>query len=243
MRTPSWLAPASNVVLTLCAVTVTALVVRQDLFPPSRRPPPRTEQVSDWRRYAAQGHRAGPAAAPVEIVVFSDFQCPACRMLAGYLDAIRMEFPDQVEVVTRHAPLPIHPFAVQAARASECAARQGRFEQYHDALFQAQASIGSAPWSRFAAVAGIPDQPAFDRCVEETAPVAALQRDTADARRLKLRSTPTFLVNGVLFRGTPPMDTLRAYVQRAATLANAPAGEAGPGPGAAAFTASRRGRP
>jgi protein-disulfide isomerase len=240
MRTPSWLAPATNVVLALCAVTVTALVVRQDLFPP--RPPQRphgTEQVADWRRYAAQGHRSGPAGAPVDIVVFSDFQCPACRMLAGYLDAIRMEFPDQVALVRRHAPLAIHAHAVEAARASECAARQGRFDQFHDALFQAQASIGTAPWSRFAQMAGVPDEPAFEACTAETGPVAALQRDTADARGLKLRSTPTFMINGVLFRGTPPMDTLRAYVQRAAGLAQAPAGA----PGAAAFTSGRQRNP
>lgn len=241
MRTPSWLPAAANVVLIVCAVTVTGLVVRQDLFPPSRaRPRPHTEQVSDWRRYAAQGHRSGPAAAPVDIVVFSDFQCPACRILAGYLDAIRMEFPDQVAVVHRHAPLPIHQYAVAAAQASECAARQDRFEQFHDALFQAQASIGTLPWSRFAQVAGVPDEPAFDRCMAETAPVAALQRDTADAHALKLNSTPTWMVNGVLFRGTPPMDTIRAYVRQAAGLAQLPAG---PGPGAATFTSNRRGRP
>ncbi|HEV7589890.1 MAG TPA: thioredoxin domain-containing protein [Longimicrobium sp.] len=242
MRTPSWLSAAANVVLIVCAVTVTALVVRQDLFPASRggQRPHGTERVADWRRYAAQGHRSGPAGAPVDIVVFSDFQCPACRMLAGYLDAIRLEFPDQVAVVRRHAPLPIHQYAVAAAQASECAARQDRFDQFHDALFQAQASIGTAPWSRFAAVAGVPDQPAFDACMAETAPVAALQRDTMDARALKLHSTPTWMVNGVLFRGTPPMDTIRAYVRQAAALAQAPAG---PGRGAAAtFTSSSRGR-
>jgi protein-disulfide isomerase len=219
-------------------------VVRQDLFPPARgpqqRPRPRTEQVRDWRRYAAQGHRAGPAAAPVDIVVFSDFQCPACRMLAGYLDAIRMEFPDQVAVVRRHAPLAIHPYAVAAAQASECAARQGRFEQFHDALFQAQASIGTLPWDRFAQVAGVPDTEAFDRCMAETGPVAALARDTTDARGLRLNSTPTFLINGTLFRGTPPIDTLRAYVRKAAGMAQAPTAPAGAT--AAALVSGRRAR-
>jgi predicted DsbA family dithiol-disulfide isomerase len=241
MRTPTWLSSGANVVLVVCAVTVTALVVRQDLFPPSRGGPPRqgTERIAEWKHFAAQGHRAGPAGALVDIVVFSDFQCPACRMLAGYLDAIRMEFPDQVAVTRRHAPLAIHPFAVAAAQASECAARQGRFDQLHDALFQAQASIGTVPWTRFAEQAGVPDVPAFDRCMAETGPIAALRADSVDAHTLELRSTPTFLVNGVLFRGTPPIDTLRAYVRQAAGLP-----PAGPAPRtAAAFTrASRRSR-
>jgi len=54
----------------------------------------------------------------VEIVVFADFQCPACRMLARDLKAIRAEFPRYVAVRYRHAPLPIHPFAVEAAHAA-----------------------------------------------------------------------------------------------------------------------------
>ncbi|HEX5727256.1 MAG TPA: thioredoxin domain-containing protein, partial [Longimicrobiaceae bacterium] len=206
---------------TLCAVIVTALVVRRELFPPRPAAPPPQEvaQVSGWRAYAANGHRFGPADAPVSIVVFSDFQCPACRALVTQLRVIRAEFAGQVAVVHRHSPLRIHPFAVEAARASECAAAQGRFEAYHDALFVDQPSIGLAPWSRFAANAAVPDLPAFERCVTTPGPVPALERDTLDAKALRVAGTPTVLVNGLRFTGTPPLDTLRAYVRRAVSAA------------------------
>src|SRR5215218_6036555 len=104
MRSANWFSHLTNAVLLVCAVTVTALVVRQDLFPsapPARPQAPATQVVSNWRRYASVGHREGPATAPVDIVVFSDYQCPACRTLAGYLNAVRAEYPEQVAVVIR----------------------------------------------------------------------------------------------------------------------------------------------
>jgi protein-disulfide isomerase len=221
MRNNHRIAAAANALLALCAVIVTALVVRREFFPPTPpvAPPREITQVPNWRVYAESGHRFGPADAPASIVVFSDFQCPACRALATHLKAIRAEFPDQVAVVHRHSPLRSHPFAVPAARASECAAEQGRFEAFHDALFVDQSSIGLAPWSRFAANAGVPDLPAFDRCISAAEPVASLERDTLDAKELRVVGTPTVLVNGLRFTGTPPLDTLREYVRRAISAA------------------------
>jgi len=218
MRNPVQPSTLANGALALCAVIVTLLVVRREFFPPAppQAPPMRVTRVANWRAYAASGHRSGPAGAPVNIVVFSDFQCPACRTLALHLKAIQEEFPQQVAVVHRHSPLRIHPFAVAAARASECAARQDRFEAYHDALFAEQPSIGLASWSRFASDAGMPDLPAFERCVAAAGPEAALARDTLDARALRVAGTPTVLINDLRFTGTPPLDSLRAFVRRAA---------------------------
>jgi protein-disulfide isomerase len=210
-------------VLAICAIVVTAVVARQDVFPPHAESQSRGQvrQVQDWRAYGAAGHREGPMNAPVNIVEFADFQCPACRTFASTLKAIRSEFPREVAVTYRHAPLPIHPFAVAAAQASECAADQGRFKEFHDALFIDQGAIGLAAWTRFAQSAGVPDIAAFERCVDAAAPRAGLARDTTDAARLGVIGTPTVLVNGTAITGALSLDSLRALVRR--TLAeNAP---------------------
>lgn len=128
-------------------------------------------------------------------------------------------------MVYRHSPLASHPFAVAAARASECAGRQDRFEAYHDALFVEQESIGLASWTRFATEAALPDIPAFERCLADAGPSDNLGRDTLDARRLRVDGTPTFLVNGLRFDGTPPLEMLRAYVRRAVAAAEPPGSE------------------
>ncbi|HEV3051836.1 MAG TPA: thioredoxin domain-containing protein, partial [Longimicrobium sp.] len=160
------------------------------------------------------GQRSG-GEAPVTVVVFSDFQCPACRVLAQSLDVIRERHPGTVAVVYRHFPLPAHPFAPAAAQASECAARQGRFQAYHDELFRRQEAIGDTSWTAFARLAAVPDLRAFEACAADTAPVPAVQRDIEAARRLGVAVTPTLLINGRRFDGTPGVESLERHILNA----------------------------
>ena len=205
---------AAMVVLVGCALVVTGLVVRRELFSKPTLPQP-PQRVEDWREYARSGNRIGPADAAVTIVVFSDFECGFCAVAAERMRALRQEYPSDLAVVYRHFPLRTHAHAVPAARASECAAAQGRFEPFHDALFNQQDSIGAIPWARYAVVAGVEDLRGFDRCVNSATDVAALERDTVAGNRLGVRGTPTILVNDKRLRGAPPLDTLRHYVERA----------------------------
>lgn len=209
---------AALFVLTVCALVTTGLVVRREFFGP-RAVSATPVHIPSWRSFARHGHRMGPADAPVTIVVFSDFQCPYCGMLMERLRAVRSAHPAEVAVVYRHFPVQGHAHAADAAKASECAADQGRFEPFHDALFAARDSIGRVPWERFAASAGVPDLSAFQRCASAPGPVAALERDTLAARKLYVSGTPTMLINGLRMVGAPPLDSLEAYVQRASAQA------------------------
>jgi protein-disulfide isomerase len=198
--------------LAVCALVVTGLTVRRELL--SAPSPPQVRPVAEWRQFAAEGQRMGPADAPVVITEFSDFQCPYCRVLADRLKELRGRYPGQVAVVYRHFPLPSHAHAAQAARASECAAAQGRFEAYHDALYADQDSIGKVPWTRFAVAAQVPDTAAFSRCAAATSPLPVLARDRQAGDRLEVKGTPTFLLNSLRMQGVPPADTLDAFVRR-----------------------------
>ena len=215
MSKTAFVSRAAEAILAVCAILVTAVVIRGEVLRPKAQSRAQARQIQDWRSYGAAGHREGPVDAPVSIVEFADFQCSACRMFASTLKMIRGEFPREVAVTYRHAPLPIHPFAVAAARASECAADQGRFQEFHDALYVDQGAIGLASWTRFASSAGVPDIPAFERCVNATTPDASIARDTVAAARLGVIGTPTVLVNGTAITGAPPLDSLRALVRRA----------------------------
>lgn len=203
---------AAIVMLSVCAVVTTSLVVRKELLSNARVS--HVTEVSDWRRIGAVGHRMGPRDAAVTIVVFSDFECPFCGALTKQLRELRREYPKEVAVVYRHFPLSFHRHAIEAVRASECAAAQGRFEAFHDAVFAAQDSIGIVPWEHFAALAGIRDMSAFHDCAARTGPVPALARDTLIGRQLGVRGTPTLLINETLLEGAQPLDTLKLYVAR-----------------------------
>ena len=204
-------------VLVLCALVITGLLVRRELWPaaPPGASPPAVRPVDDWASYASGGHRTGPADARVAIVEFSDFQCPFCARLAPRLDSLRERTPVPVAVVYRHYPLENHPHAMAAARASECAAEQGRFKEMHDALFREQGAIGQKSWIAYALAAGVPDSAAFARCLEGGAGSARIRADVAAGDRLGVTGTPTVLVNRYRMVGAPPLDTLLAYVARA----------------------------
>jgi protein-disulfide isomerase len=189
----------------LSAVVVAAVVVtvavRREFLPPAQDPSEAITEpvpVENWEELIATGHSVGPRDAGATILVFEDFECPACRQFAlGPLRELRSRYGDDVRVVHRHWPLPYHRFAYPAARASECAAAQGRFEAYRDLLFEKQDSLGLKTFTAFAVESGVPDIPAFDECNSETQPLPAITADSAAARGVGGTGTPTVLINGL----------------------------------------------
>lgn len=212
----TWPERAISVVLVLCAVIITALVVRREFFPapPSSELPRR--RVADWQSYAAAGQRMGPAKSRVTIVEFSDFQCPFCRTLALRLDTLRQRYPNDVAVIYRHYPLPqIHPYARTAAVATECAAAQGKFQALHDALYAQQDSIGKLQVATFASRAGVPDTTALLACVRDSVTAPRIQEDVQAGDRLGITGTPGVLVNELFLGGAPTLAQLDSLVRSA----------------------------
>jgi protein-disulfide isomerase len=206
------LSNALSAVLVVCAVTITGLLVRRELFAPAAGAPAEVK-VRDWRRYAATGSLLGPGAAELRVVEFSDFQCPFCANASGSLRALRARYPGRVTVVYRHFPLEsIHPHAFAAAVAAECAGRQGRFEAFHDALFAHQDSIPAEGWDGFAARAGIPDGNAFAACVRDARVAAVVRRDMEAGKGLGVRGTPSFVFDGKLVQGADALPQLERWV-------------------------------
>jgi protein-disulfide isomerase len=191
-----------------CALILTVLLVRREIAWRDRSPPASADAVSNWDDLRRDGQRLGPASAPVQIVEFSDFQCPFCaRFALDVLAPARAQHPDAIGVIYRHWPLSIHPLAAEAAIASECAGLQGRFEQYHDALFATQDSIGAWSFQRFARAAGVSDLAGFTRCLSDADVAARVSRDRRAALAVGAAGTPSFVVNGTLLHA--PLDAGR----------------------------------
>src|SRR5690349_23884305 len=141
-RFPNLLSNLATVTLVACALMITGLVVRRELFAPTASAVAEERNVGNWRSAPGEGRVIGRNDAPKQIVAFSDFQCPYCAEARTQIDSILARNPG-VSVVFRHLPIQsIHPHAFNAAVASECAGEQDRFRAFHDALFDAQAEIG-----------------------------------------------------------------------------------------------------
>jgi protein-disulfide isomerase len=139
----------------------------------------------------------GPAAAPVTIVMFSDFQCPACARTHPVLMRVMAEFPGKVRLVVRDYPLEnIHPNAFNAALAANAAAKQEMFTEYAEKLYKNQDSLDKASLVRFAAELGL-NAKQFEIDFSDAAASAEVKQDQADGDSHGVNSTPTVFVNGV----------------------------------------------
>lgn len=149
-------------------------------------------------------HIFGDEDAPITIVEYSDFQCPACAQYEPVLKRLTEDYPEDVRVVYRHFPLrSIHSNAEPAARASEAAALQGEFEAYHDELFDAQDEWsdlrGGERDEFFVEIArGLElDVEQFESDYESDEVQEAVRADLEAAQALGLNSTPSLFLNGV----------------------------------------------
>jgi protein-disulfide isomerase len=166
----------------------------------------------------------GPETAPITIVEFSDFQCPACRAVQPTLAQITKEFPDKVRIVYRHFPLDsMHPNARLAAQATEAALAQGKFWELHDKLFEAQdewQNIGNkdellAKFAEFAEELKI-DKQQFLEKIESQEIADLVQRDTEMGNSIPVQATPTFFVNGKMTAAPQLLDTVQSLATQTA---------------------------
>lgn len=141
----------------------------------------------------------GAEDAKVEVVEFSDFQCPACKAAQGLVKQVQNR--EGVRFVFRHMPLSsIHKNALIAAEAAEAAHDQGKFWEYHDLLFERQEEWAEekeieVKLSDYAEELGL-DRERFVESLEEGRHKELVMSDYGEAMRLGVRGTPTFFVNG-----------------------------------------------
>ena len=112
--------------------------------------------------------------------------------------------PDDVRLVFRHFPLPIHEHAARAAQAAIEAQRQGAFWRYHDHVFRNQAAMTDADLVGYAEALGL-DSEAFERALAEGTHQARMHADMELGMSLAVTGTPTFFINGFRLQGVPPL--------------------------------------
>jgi len=156
----------------------------------------------------------GPDDAPVTIVEFSDYQCPYCQAWDQQtFDQLMANYPNKIRFVYRDLPLPSHPEAIPAAEAANCAGEQGAYWKYHDALFSGQYTLGRAAYEQYAADLGL-DTTTFNACLDDHHTQAEVKADAADAARLGLNGTPSFVINGRILVGALPFAEFKAIIDQ-----------------------------
>lgn len=181
-------------------------------------------EITDARELLsrAQGFSVGSEDAPVTILVFSDFQCPACKHWA--LNVERPLKADLVEsgqarLVYYDYPLAGHPHAFVVARAARCAADQERFWEYHDVAFanqEAWSFSASTPIDelvQYAQTVGL-DVTQFRQCLESDAHAETVTANQMLGDQLGVRGTPTVFVNNRQLVNWQDYEAAKAEIQQ-----------------------------
>lgn len=171
------------------------------------------------RREAGDVMALGDVDAPVVLIEYSDFRCPYCAQwatqvkpeLQSYLDdgTLRIEYHDLAL---------LGPESVNAAVGARAAGEQGKYWEFHDALFAATAA-GDHPdmpadkLIEMATEIGIPDLAAFEASLDSADLIKAVEDETTAARELGITSTPTFLVNTAIVQGAQPADVFTGAIE------------------------------
>jgi protein-disulfide isomerase len=153
----------------------------------------------------------GPEGAPVEIIEFSDFQCPFCQRARPTVEQVMKTYGDRVRLVYRHYPLRNHLNARPAAEAASCAAEQGKFWQYHDQLFDNSSKLSDNDLKQHAAAIGL-DRDKFNACFDQKKFKKDVDEDIAEADEAGVSGTPAFFINGRSLDGAQPLEAFKRII-------------------------------
>ncbi|MEZ4815301.1 MAG: DsbA family protein [Bdellovibrionota bacterium] len=147
-----------------------------------------------------QNPSQGPDKARVVLHAFSDFQCPYCAKVSVELKQLMNKHKKDLKVYFHHLPLSFHPLAKPAAIASFCAQEQGKFWQFHDAVFEKNSSLKAETFSEISKTLKL-KQDEFEKCRLNPSTAQLIDEDSQKAQKLGIQSTPSFIVGGKKIAG------------------------------------------
>jgi protein-disulfide isomerase len=176
-------------------------------------------------------HARGGQAAKVGMIIFADFQCPACRrFVQAVFPALVQQYvePGHLVVGFRHFPIAaVHPLAVGAAEAAQCAEKQGRLWPVHDFLFEHPDSMDIDLLTAKSLEIGV-NAATFAACVISKEVKEEVQADLRLGKEIGVQGTPTVFLGEVLadrsgrsirvrniLRGSQPLEAYRAAIDTA----------------------------
>lgn len=164
--------------------------------------------------------RGAAVGAPVTLIEFADYECAYCQQAESDLLKLEAEFKGKMIFAFKDLPLPMHAHAEKAAEAAQCAGLQGKYWEFHDALFESK-ELDLSQLKTRARQLGL-DSTAFDECLDSGQRAKAIQQTIEDAQRLGLNGTPSFFLNGHFISGTMKYEQFRQMIEDELKHASAP---------------------
>jgi len=154
--------------------------------------------------------------AKVQIIEYSDYECPFCARHTATMQQLAQEYGDKVAIVFRNFPLSFHQNAQKAAEAAECAGLQGKFWEMYDKLFALNESgtMSVDEFKKTAANLGL-NTSDFNNCLDNGDMTQKIANDMIGAQKAGVSGTPGTFINGKLLSGALPIDEFKQEIDNA----------------------------
>jgi len=155
----------------------------------------------------------GGESAKVTIVEFSDFQCPYCKRGATIMNDLKKKYGKKVKIAFKQFPLPFHNDAKPAAQAALCAHKQNKklFWKMHDKMFDDQKGLSREGLLAKGSAIGV-KKADFEKCLDDPSMAKMVEADIELGKKVGVKSTPTFFVNGKLVNGAQPVEVFSEII-------------------------------
>ncbi len=158
--------------------------------------------------------------APIQIIEYSDFQCPFCKKAAATMNQIIQEYGNNVVLLFKHLPLPMHNLAKNMSIAAECAAQQNKdaFWKFHDTFFSENFSVTDEvalnnAVKQIAKEANL-NISSFTDCYTNNKTADIVEKHYNEAMSIGINSTPTFIINGEKVAGALPYENFKQIIDK-----------------------------
>lgn len=170
---------------------------------------------------AGEDYRIGPDFAPITIVEYIDYECPACARMVSVAKKLVDMYPDSVSVVLKNFPLNsecnsavstvMHKYACELAVLSRCAGTIGQFWSFHDYVFAQQPHLKDGKPQQWAKEMGMTAEQ-IRACLASDDLAAKISSDVREAQSMGVQGTPSLFINGRKYMGLRSLDTMAAVV-------------------------------
>ena len=158
---------------------------------------------------SARDHAQGPAAAPITLVEYGDYQCPYCGAAYPEIKRLQKALGKKLRFVFRNFPLTqSHPYALIAAEAAEAAAFQGKFWEMHDMIYENQDELEPDILLTWAETVGL-DLEKFGTAIRQEEIAKKIKEDRKSGIASGVNGTPCLFINGSRYDGTPDYESLK----------------------------------
>lgn len=173
--------------------------------------PGRPDPAARYRVEIGKSHERGRSDALVTLVMWTDYQCPFCKRVQPTIEKVRQHYGNDIRIVMKHNPLPMHNRAMPASMAAEAAGKQGKFWKMHEKLYQDHRALSDETIERYARELGL-NMKTFKRDLQDTALEDRIKQEQLQGSTLGARGTPAFFINGRFLSGAQPLTAFEALI-------------------------------